>query len=1363
MANSTWSNSKWFILILFSILLTPVRAEQWKTHFAYNNVTQIALARDKVYALSDGSLFSVNKISGTLQIYNRMSGLNSTNITCIYYDGISKQLIIGYQNGKIDLLSNRGVQYVGELYDKDMTQRKTINNVTIYGRTAYLSTAFGIQTLDLRTNRLVDSYWLRPGGLETDIQDVVIQKDSIYAFTADSMFAASLYANIVDYTYWKREIRSGRVAPNPEKGVHYQDTNENWYAAHGDGILRVTPTEQINYKPQGPLTNIPYRLTAQAGKLWMVAGGRWDAQFLQDGDVMIYDGTKWTNITMNSIAQQTRNRTRDFMNTAVDPNDKNHYFITSYGTGLYEFKNDILLRQEIAGGNNTLTSTYEPQPYNYTRLDFAIYDNQGRLWFLQAGSTGQLQCLEPDNTWHAVDVLVNGALMELYTPGGLILDSRNTNHKWIATARYNTFLCLVDDGGTPFDFSDDKTISRSDWIDQEGHSFAPNYIYQLMQDSRGRIWMATEQGIAYIDATDYFTSNAVFRPVIMDNNGENPMRTNVVKAICEDKDGKLWVGTESLGIYVLNNDASEIEEQYTSDNSAMPNNSILSLACDTLNGKIYIGTADGLVEYDPKGKEEGLKEETNASLIDETMNDGSMLQWKLHFSYSGAQEIVASPSAIYAVANGSLFSIDRADESISYWNKSTGLNGTSVTHIAYDAAASTLIVSYADGRLDLLHSDKSVTQMPELSLKAGTLATDINCITVGARYTYLGTSFGIIAMNTRKGEIADTYYIGEDAASLEVQQIVETADSLFAFSYDRMYKASLHDNLVDFNFWKYDSLPCVQVQQAAVLNNTIYTIQHDSLYRREGKTWNLVASNSIEWIHVSGNQLLTFERDKGLLRLSDKGELVEISPKYAATDAVYSNGEYWLAEEGQGVVRLDTDGDTFFRPEGPMSNFGYCLHAAHNQVYVAPGGRWEVQFGRQSSLSIYDGQQWIGIPWPNTRYYTNHDIRDAVSYAVDANDPSHFYVATYGTGLFEFRNYKAVNHFDSINSTLRKTGPGVDNYYFTRTDGALMDEQGNLWVLNSTSIGQPLHVMSPDGLWHGIPMVSEGQLIQFTTPGAIWIDKRNSAYKWMFDQRVNPGVILMNDGETPTYSGDDYCIKRNSFVDQNGHTLTPAYINCITQDQTNRIWIGTDKGIITIPADVDFFSSNACKRIIIDRNDGTNLGDYLLGDEQINCMAPDGGNRMWIGTANSGLYLIEYDTITVAHFTENNSLLPSNVIQSIAVVPATGEVFVGTDRGIASYRGDASEARSDMSSAYVYPNPVRPDYNGYISIAGLMDNTTVNIIDAGGNLVCKTRSHGGTAVWDGRLSDGRRATPGVYTALCNADGGHIALKILVIR
>ena len=331
--------------------------------------------------------------------------------------------------------------------------------------------------------------------------------------------------------------------------------------------------------------------------------------------------------------------------------------------------------------------------------------------------------------------------------------------------------------------------------------------------------------------------------------------------------------------------------------------------------------------------------------------------------------------------------------------------------------------------------------------------------------------------------------------------------------------------------------------------------------------------------------------------------------------------------------------------------------------------------------------------------------------------------------------------------------------------GAMMDAQGNFWVLNATSIGSPLHIRNTYGQWKAINLSSYGEAIEFTTPGGqILIDQRNENRKWMYDQRHTPGVILLDDGGTPFNTSDDRCRKRNQWTDQNGNVLSPSQIMCIAQDMKNRMWIGTGTGILIIPAEVDFMNSNACHRIIIPRNDGTGLGDYLLGSEQVNCMVIDGGNRMWIGTENSGIYLIEDDTITVAHFTTDNSLLPSNTIQSMAIMPTTGELFIGTAKGIASYRSDASAPQEDLTNAYAFPNPVRPNYQGVITIAGLMENTAVNIIDESGNLVCKTRSYGGTAVWDGRIQNGRRATSGVYTALCNEPTGkHTVVKILVIR
>ena len=1355
------------LIVVCALCAMNICAQQWKSLFAYNNVVQIAIAPERVYALSDGSLYSVEKQTEEIRTYNSQSGLHSTGITCIHFDEAGNQLLIAYATGKMDVITSTGVRYVGELYEKDMTQRKNIYNMTIYGRTAYLSTHYGVQTFDLREKKFVDSYWLRPNGEETPIQDVLIANDSIYAFLygakdkgkKDSLYCASIHDNLVDYTVWKREARNGRISPDSEKGTHYIDGSDHWYAAQAEGIVRFMASGRRAYKPEGPLVNVAYNITTVGKELWIVQGGRWAVQYNRPGVVMHYNGSRWKNIDAASIKAKTGNPALDFMNVAVDPRDKNHYYVTSYGTGLYEFYNDSVVKQYLPGDDNTLVAVLPDKPTRYTRLSYATYDDDNNLWLLDAETSPQLHCIDSEGQWHAVNIYHDGMLLFTPTPGGLIMDSRNSNHKWIISARDKASVCLLDDNGTRFDESDDKVIYRNEWINQHGMSFKPTKIYHVLQDVNNNIWIASDAGLAYISAeSDYTKSNMVIQPDVMDNNGENPLTTQETTALCEDVHGNIWVGTQTLGVYVLAASLDSLITQYTTDNSAMPGNSILSLARDA-EGVMYVGTADGLACYDenklptdedPKGDEE------------DEPDPGKMLRWSLHYSYNSPSEIAYSSKRVFAVSSGALYSVDKESEELEYWNKSTGLTGSVIRHIAYDENTKQMVIGYEDGRIDLLADNGTVRPMPDLSLKATSISPVINSISVGAENVYLAMPFGVIALNSRKAEIKATYYIGDYASAVNVLQVLEKGDSLYAFTADAVYSASMKDDLSNYVYWHISYLEG-GLTQAVLHNGTFYILQHDTLYYWQNGTWKQVLNEPLLWIHVSNGQLLAGRSTAGLWRIDENHQLVALQESYGTNDGVFTNGDYWMGIEGFGLVKLTAQGLQFYEADGPMSNSGYFLTAAQDHVYVVPGGRWASAYGNPMQVSIYNSQTWSGMSVWDIQKQTNVVGFDPVSVAVDPRDKSHYFVATYASGIFEFKSDNTIQHYNHLNSTIQPANSTVAAEYFTRTDGALMDEEGNLWVLNATTIGQPLHVRANNGQWKGISLYDHGALITLETPGRMLADKRNANRKWFIDQRATPAVYLYDDGGTPTITGDDKYIRRNSFTDQSGASIAPEMINSIEQDNSNRIWIGTPTGLFIIPASVDFFTSNACQRIIIPRNDGTGLGDYLLGNEQINCMAADGGNRMWIGTANSGLYLIEDDTITVAHFTTKNSLLPSNTIQSIAIMPTTGEVFVGTDKGIASYRSDASEPKDDFSAAYAYPNPVRPDYSGIICIAGLMENTVVNIIDAGGNLVCKTRSHGGLAIWDGKLPDGRRATPGVYTALCNAEKRHTVVKILVVH
>jgi hypothetical protein len=154
---------------------------------------------------------------------------------------------------------------------------------------------------------------------------------------------------------------------------------------------------------------------------------------------------------------------------------------------------------------------------------------------------------------------------------------------------------------------------------------------------------------------------------------------------------------------------------------------------------------------------------------------------------------------------------------------------------------------------------------------------------------------------------------------------------------------------------------------------------------------------------------------------------------------------------------------------------------------------------------------------------------------------------------------------------------------------------------------------------------------------------------------------------------------------------------------------------------------------------------YLLETEVVTAITVDGANRKWIGTENAGVFLFSADgQEQLLHFTAENSPLFSNNIYAITIDGKTGQVYIGTDKGLLSYQGDAVEGEEECSDVEVYPNPVSSGYAGPIAIKGVAANSTVKITDVSGNLVFETQALGGQAVWYGANLSGERVSTGVY-------------------
>ncbi len=1355
-----------FVLLLLSLLTlsVPSSAAYWSTLFAYNNVTQIALTPSLVYANSDGALFSVDRQSGQIRRYDTQTGLNGSDITCLAYDDATGLLILTYADGKIDLLSADGsVEYVPGLYAKDMFADKSVRNITLFDGVAYLSMDFGIVTFQLRQHGLVDSYYIGAGGASVAVEDVAVTADSVYAFTASLLYKAARSANLSDYRVWTTEPL-GRVQRDANKGVAYSDATGVWRAAGSNGVSLTTAVGTSTFKPDGPAQNLPYRMVVSQGRLFVVPGGRWAAQYSRAADVMIFDGSRWSDISQSYIQNKTGHAASDFMDVAVDPKDANHFFVSSYGTGLYEFRGTELIQQYLPQ-NSSLVTAVESNPTHYTRTAGIDFDASGTLWVSNASEPDAQLHTYSSGQWTPYQLQMANRQSEIATPGSLICSRSRSNSVWLVSCRNPQGIVLHCHKGTA-SAADDATYFHGDFIDQNDQAVAPTSYYTLMEDDLGNLWAGTSAGVFWIDAkTDFSASNRCHRLTITEPTGEQPLSTAEVYAIAYDSQGQIWVGTTTLGVYVVSSDHQSLVAHYTTANSPMPANYVLSLAYDFQHECMYIGTSKGIVRYSDFNS--ALSGASSGS-DEEDLDYGSMQQWRLHPSFYYANEIALGQTEVYARMGSTLYSVNKQDETMHYWNKTTGLNGSVVSRIAYDDNSRRLVIGYQDGRIDLLSDDGEVQEMSDLYQKSSTMAVTINDIHVGRNRVYLGLPFGIVAINPRKAEVQDTYYIGDSASNVNVQRLCEVGDTLYAAADNTLYFASLSDNLIDYSYWHQRPLPKAQgtVQKLLSAYHSLYVMQGDTLYRWQDQAWALVPTDSLRWASAYNDVLLIHQNKsyERFLRVEADGTRTLLGDDWLQ-DAVYdpSDGSYWASANNAGIRHISSAGRQYFVPNGPFSDNGYRLKYGGGRMFVAAGGRWAAQYSRNGTFSMYDGNRWsfkyVGEVYDQTGAYPY----DVVSIAVDPNDASHFFCATYSCGVLEYRNNTFYKRHGVENSTLTSAVPAYPNLY-TRTEGAMFDSEGNFWVLNTSSVPYPVNILTPDGQWHGLKLASGRENITVDTPWEITIDNRNTNYKWIIDQRASAGVILLNDNGTPTQGSDDQCIKRSSFIDGDNIQLTPTNIYCLAQDLDGDIWIGTPTGIIIIPSSVDFFSSNACKRVKIPRNDGTNLADYLLGTEQINAIVVDGANRKWIGTQTSGIYLMSSDGLTtLAHFTTDNSTLLSNTILSIAIDPNSGEVFVGTGSGIASYRSDASSPKEDLTNAYAFPNPVRPNYAGVISIAGLMENTTVNIIDAGGNLVCKTKSNGGIAVWDGCNFRGQRVASGVYTALCNASGAHTTVKILIIR
>ncbi len=552
-------------------------------------------------------------------------------------------------------------------------------------------------------------------------------------------------------------------------------------------------------------------------------------------------------------------------------------------------------------------------------------------------------------------------------------------------------------------------------------------------------------------------------------------------------------------------------------------------------------------------------------------------------------------------------------------------------------------------------------------------------------------------------------------------------------------------------------------------NKTVNTVYIYGKYAYLGTGFGVVKVN-MDYAEISDS----YNLGRDIRAITIEGTNIYVKNAYGSVFVAPLNGN--LLDKNNWVYTLDypsmeednTEWDTYYpvvstlQPGGPKyNNFGF-MKFKNNMLYTCSGRSSSSSIYNPATVQIKNGNDWeflqddmTGVPGTEGTW----TFVEMYSIDIDPFDSKHIF-ASGRTGLYEYYDGKLVKYYNKDNSILNGA---TSSNKFVLVDGVKFDAEGNLWMVQSQVEDNSIVELKKDGEWvkHDQSLLMDGgkslnglKLSLVDSDGLYWIvnDHWNKSSFYCYDPKTDQIV--------------NYMIK---LVNQDGISIEEIYNPpCMVEDLDRNLWLCTNKGLFLIERSQLSSPLEYVNQIKVPRNDGTNYADYLMNGVDISCMVIDGANRKWIGTSSSGIYLISADNMEqLAHFTTSNSPILSDGIKSIALNEETGELFIGTDKGLCSYMSDASSPATEMTkdNVYAYPNPVVKGYDGLITVVGLTYDADVKILTVNGRLVAEGRSNGGTFTWNGRDKQGRRVASGIYmvtTATSDGKKGTVC-KIAIVN
>ncbi|MGR7812948.1 type IX secretion system anionic LPS delivery protein PorZ [Lacinutrix undariae] len=767
--------------------------------------------------------------------------------------------------------------------------------------------------------------------------------------------------------------------------------------------------------------------------------------------------------------------------------------------------------------------------------------------------------------------------------------------------------------------------------------------------------------------------------------------------------------------------------------------------------------------------------------------------WKDHFSYFEIKDVVQGNGQIYAASENAVFKYDVETNTIETITTVNGLSGETITTITYSETYNLLMIGYENGLIEIVFDDGEMLSVVDI-LEKETVSPankNINHFYEHDGLVYISTDYGISVYDLFGLEFGDTYLIGAGGSQIVVNQTTIYGGQIYAAcssSTGLKTAAVSNANLIDYQQW--DTVQGGNFIAAQTVGDQLYVIKSNRVLSR-------VENNVLTALNTFSSSLLTVKTSFEKLVITTVNDVYVYDSDFNLEGdiSVPNNSEYdtnftsatiegdnvYIGSETLGLLKTVLTDDTDFsviRPEGPLKNSAFKINAANNGVWVSYGA-YTYSYNSYP-LNSFGISRLNEDTWNNIPFNSLLGARNLNEIIINPFNAFQVYISSFKDGILELNNEVPVELYDNTNSGLESLIlDGDPSFVGIRVSGSQFDNSGLLWSITS-KVDSPLKSYDPaNDQWQSY---SYNEVIEnggTDEQGFSDLVIDNNGTKWV-GCFIN-GVIGFNENGNQIKKMDDLAL----------HNMPSETVRALAVDQNNQLWIGTIKGLRVLYNTSNYFETvtPSVSEIVI-LEDG--IPQELLSNQFITDIKVDGSNNKWVGTLTSGVFYFSPDgQQTIYHFTTDNSPLPSDAISDISIDDSEGRVYIATEKGLVSFLAGGSKAEDELKDVYVYPNPVRPEYNLLgdndlnnitkgVKIKGLTENVNVKITDIEGNLVAEAQSSinlrssssnynfaidGGTAVWNGKNLGNNIVASGVYLILISdLDTFETkVLKLLIIR